>query len=272
MRAGDYLGEMRSLRYRQFLVATSASTLAGAVIALVGAASVNAVVTVLGLLLVVGTAIGVGLAIITVLHRQMPNLEHLAWLREAVQRIARRLGEQPGSLEARLRHHMLRDSAALLTLHDLYPTPGEHVPLTSYSALPATALLLTELVREAPKGALIVELGGGATTVWMALAAQRRGGDVSIVSLDHSAELHRCHASRAAAKWRRRPRRPARRGDGADPDQPRRPGVVSQPRRGRICATSPLLFVDGPPKHRAVGSIPRSSSTSVHGSHRAGWS
>jgi predicted O-methyltransferase YrrM len=101
----------------------------------------------------------------------------------------RRVGRDAGSLEARLRHHVIRDVSALLTLHDLYPTPGEHVPLTSWSAFPATALMLAKHVRELPPNSLVLELGSGATTLWMALASQRRGGDVRIVSLEASADF-----------------------------------------------------------------------------------
>jgi len=115
--------------------------------------------------------------------------KELANLKSAVASVQRTLGVAPSSLEARLRHHVIRDTSALLTLHDLYPTPGEHVPLTSWSALPATALMLTEHVRELPAGSTVLELGSGATTVWMALASRKRGGDVRIVSLEASADF-----------------------------------------------------------------------------------
>lgn len=118
-----------------------------------------------------------------------PRADDLKQIRDEARTIARRVGTTPGSLEARLRHHVIRDTSALLTLHDLYPTPGEHVPLTSWSAYPATALMLTEHVRELPSGSTVLELGSGATTVWMALASRRRGGDVHIVSLEGSADF-----------------------------------------------------------------------------------
>lgn len=118
-----------------------------------------------------------------------PRADDLKQIRDEVRTVARRVGTTPGSLEARLRHHVIRDTSALLTLHDLYPTPGEHVPLTSWSAYPATALMLTEHVRELPSGSTVLELGSGATTVWMALASRRRGGDVHIVSLEGSADF-----------------------------------------------------------------------------------
>lgn len=94
----------------------------------------------------------------------------------------------PGGLRSTLRQEVLRDTAALLTLHDMLPVSAEHVPLTSYSALPDTALLLVQQVRELPPGSTVVEVGCGATTLWLALAAQHRGGDIRIVSLEGSAE------------------------------------------------------------------------------------
>jgi len=110
-------------------------------------------------------------------------------VKNVLRTVERQLGSGPSSLEARLRHDVIRDTSALLTLHDLYPTPGEHVPLTSWSAYPATALMLTEHVRELPADSTVLELGSGATTVWMALASRRRGGDVHIVSLEGSADF-----------------------------------------------------------------------------------
>ncbi len=110
-------------------------------------------------------------------------------VKSVLRTVERQLGSGPSSLEARLRHDVIRDTSALLTLHDLYPAPGEHVPLTSWSALPATALMLTEHVRELPADTTVLELGSGATTVWMALASRRREGDVRIVSLEASADF-----------------------------------------------------------------------------------
>jgi len=49
--------------------------------------------------------------------------------------------------------------------------------------------MLTEHVRELPSDSTVLELGSGATTVWMALASRRRGGDVRIVSLEASADF-----------------------------------------------------------------------------------
>jgi len=121
-------------------------------------------------------------------RQESPEALELKQVRDILRTIDRRVGSAPGSLESRLRHHVIRDTSALLTLHDLYPTPGEHVPLTSWSALPATALMLTEHVRELPAGSTVLELGSGATTVWMALASHRRGGDVRIVSLEASVD------------------------------------------------------------------------------------
>ncbi|MBU1250006.1 MAG: class I SAM-dependent methyltransferase [Actinobacteria bacterium] len=119
----------------------------------------------------------------------------VAELRSAIREVRRQVSEVqgtlrpgPGGLRSALRHEVLRDTAALLTLHDMLPVTAEHVPLTSYSALPDTALMLAQQVRELPSGSTVVEVGCGATTLWLALAVQQRGGDVRIVSLEGSAD------------------------------------------------------------------------------------
>lgn len=87
------------------------------------------------------------------------------------------------------RHDTIRDLAALHTLHDMVDVAGEHVPLTSWAALPATVLALVQQVRDLPPAAVVVELGSGASTVWMALEAKRRGDGIRIISFDHDADF-----------------------------------------------------------------------------------
>ena len=167
----------------------------GAALAVGGAVAEYWVVVVAGLALGMLAMSGALAVLLTWVQSQTrvldssPRREDLKQIRDELRSITRRVGTAPGSLEARLRHHVIRDTSALLTLHDLYPTPGEHVPLTSWSAYPATALMLTEHVRELPADSTVLELGSGATTVWMALASRRRGGDVRIVSLEASADF-----------------------------------------------------------------------------------
>lgn len=98
------------------------------------------------------------------------------------------LGRGPGSLSAKRRHDTIRDTAALLTLYTVSPPDAGAMPLTDYSALPDTAVLLQDEIRRLAPGSVVVELGSGATTVWMALAAARAELPVRILSLDSSEE------------------------------------------------------------------------------------
>jgi hypothetical protein len=59
------------------------------------------------------------------------------------------------------------------------------VSLTGYAAAPDTLLHLTTLIDELPDGALVVEVGSGLSTIWMAAAARRSNRGVRIVSVDH---------------------------------------------------------------------------------------
>ena len=183
---------MSSRRFRQLLIVAVASLVAGALAAVLGAGLNLPLLATVGWLLV-AAVIAAFLAVIVLLQRRLitradatPNA--VAAARRDLAKVIRLLGSEPGSLQSRVRHDVLRDAQALRTLHDALPSAAEHVPLTTYSALPATAVLLTEYVRELPAGSTIVELGSGATTLWLALAGHRRGGDVRIVSLDTSAE------------------------------------------------------------------------------------
>lgn len=99
---------------------------------------------------------------------------------------ARALRGGPGGLRHQLRHEVSRDMAAHLALHVLVPLAGAPMPLTSYSALPRTVVELVQLVRELPREGLVVELGSGASTVWMALAAKQSNRGIRIISLEHS--------------------------------------------------------------------------------------
>lgn len=166
--------------------------MAGGIAVVLGIVNARPDWTTAGWLIMVAVLAGLLVVTIVLVVRLTSRLEaqrgSFELMRKDSARIERLLGSAPGSLQARLRHDVLRDAQALRVLHDALPSNGEHVPLTSYSALPATALMLTEYVRELPSGSTIVELGSGATTLWLALAARRRGDDVSIVSLDTSAD------------------------------------------------------------------------------------
>jgi len=105
-----------------------------------------------------------------------------------------RAGKQ--SLEQRTRRAVAHDVHALLELHTALPLGGESLPLTGYSADPGTLVRLTTLVEELPDGALILELGSGLSTVWMAAAARRENRGLRILSIDH--DLHWGEQTRAA--------------------------------------------------------------------------
>lgn len=173
----------------------SVATLAGVALLIWATATSDLSLALFGLALTLSAVVLASLATLSSIRRLIRvqdtalRSKDLANLKSAMASVQRTLGAAPGSLEARLRHHVIRDTSALLTLHDLYPAPGEHVPLTSWSAYPATALMLTEHVRELSADSTVLELGSGATTVWMALASRRRGGDVRIVSLEASADF-----------------------------------------------------------------------------------
>ncbi len=183
---------MRILGVRPLLAIAMISSILGGIAVVIGLVASRPEWVVLGSLLVAAVVVGLLLLSITLLRRVLTHLDaskgSMKLVRKDLARVHRLLGSAPGSLQARLRHDVLRDAQALRTLNDALPSDADHVPLTSYSALPATALLLTEYVRELPSGSTIVELGSGATTLWLALAARRRGDDVRIVSLDTSAE------------------------------------------------------------------------------------
>jgi predicted O-methyltransferase YrrM len=183
---------MSSGRLRQLLTLAVVGLLVGVTIVVLGLAEAHPLIQTAGWLILVGVLAFLLALVIVLLRRALAHLEALNGshgpVRKDLARVRTLLGSAPGSLQARLRHDVLRDAQALRVLHDALPSTGEHVPLTSYSALPATALMLTEYVRELPPGSTIVELGSGATTLWLALAVRRRGDDVRIVSLDTSAE------------------------------------------------------------------------------------
>lgn len=102
--------------------------------------------------------------------------------------ISRTLRAGPGGLRHQLRHEVSRDVAAHLALNAMAPTTGIPVPLTSYSALPWTVLQLVQEIINTSSDALVVELGSGTSTLWMAVAAKRASKSVRIISVDHSAE------------------------------------------------------------------------------------
>jgi len=94
-----------------------------------------------------------------------------------------RSGKQ--SVEQRTRRAVAHDVHALLTLHTGWPLDAESVSLSGYAAAPDTLVHLTTLIDELPDGALVVEVGSGLSTIWLAAAARRSNRRVRIVSVDH---------------------------------------------------------------------------------------
>lgn len=146
------------------------------------------------LALVVGIALLASLLLLALLlllrlRREVRGLTMALDRQQATTKELRKiLGRGPGSLSAKRRHDTIRDTAALLTLYTVSPPDAGAMPLTDYSALPDTAVLLQDEIRRLAPGATVVELGSGATTVWMALAAARAELPVRILSLDSSEE------------------------------------------------------------------------------------
>lgn len=166
---------------------------------------------------------------------------------DKVDEISRRLSSHPGGLRAQLRSDIVRDTAALFQLHGAIGLAHEHVPLTTYSALPSTVLLLAACARNLDKDDVIVELGSGTSTLWMAAALRRDQREARIVSVDHDAEW-------ANYTWRALEQNGLSRfvdlrvsplSERSDlPDKP----TWYSPEAFHGLANITMLFVDGPPR------------------------
>lgn len=133
-----------------------------------------------------GLLIALGAAGLAMVHR----------LRRSLQRVTRRLekiGEEHAAGLRTLRRELEHDAITLQraqmreleALQQLYAGFRPRAPMPStgrWAQNPTDLLELLHLV-ERRRPAVIVELGSGAATVWLAYAAQRYGGRV--VSLDH---------------------------------------------------------------------------------------
>lgn len=113
-------------------------------------------------------------------------------LAAATAKVMHRINERtasirPGkqSVEQRTRRAVAQDLHALLSLHAGLPLSRESLVISSYAAAPDAILHLTSLVAALPNNALVVELGSGLSTVWMAAAARREDRGIRIVSIDH---------------------------------------------------------------------------------------
>lgn len=100
------------------------------------------------------------------------------------------LRKQLSSLESRAtvaRHQQAAQLQALQNLYAIVPVRHRMPSLgAGWAVSPDLMLLLVSLVQE-HRPATIVELGSGASTVWIAMALQEHGVDSRIVSVDHDA-------------------------------------------------------------------------------------
>lgn len=99
--------------------------------------------------------------------------------------VVRRLGRTKSSLQQELRSAIVRDIGSLLTLHDLVELRSDPPAHGPWVADPETLAMLVAAVRALPDDAVIVEIGGGLSTVWLGLAARAEGRGIRLISLEH---------------------------------------------------------------------------------------
>lgn len=117
-------------------------------------------------------------------------------LRQAYTRSEQRLGHAATQTELRRLHTAglvaaeqdFRQVEALINLHALIPVRAALPPSRKWAASPDLLyFLVTTVLEREPR--LIVELGGGLSTLWLAYAVEKAGYDGRIVSLDHDADF-----------------------------------------------------------------------------------
>jgi predicted O-methyltransferase YrrM len=184
--------------------------------------------------------------------------------RAATAEVLRRLDTRLGGLRTQVKKDAINLQRAQMReiegLHQLFAgfTPRAPMPPSGQWALNPTDLLALLHLVQRRRPALVVELGSGTSTVWLAYALERIGG--RIVSLDHepayaqkTRDLLRAHGLDAIAEVRDAPLKPITVGDAdfnwydvnalADLD-----GID-------------LLLVDGPPG--SIGPLSRFPALSV---------
>jgi len=112
--------------------------------------------------------------------------------------VTRRLGRTKSSLQEELRRLIVKDVGSLLTLHDLVEVRSDPPAHGDWVADPETLGMLVAAVRTLPDDAVIAEIGGGLSTIWLGLAVRAEGRGIRVVSLDHD-ETYGA-ATRAAAR------------------------------------------------------------------------
>lgn len=111
-----------------------------------------------------------------------------------LERITQRLGYTATQTELRRLHSEallaaardFRQTEALLGLHSLFRVRAPLPPSRKWAASPDVLLHLASLVLDR-RPRLVVELGGGLSTVWLSYAMEKAGSGGRIISLDHDA-------------------------------------------------------------------------------------
>jgi predicted O-methyltransferase YrrM len=173
--------------------------LAAAVVAGVAATVASAVVP--------GSAFVTGALVATILLVGVGLLVGLARPPESSERESldaftrRRLGRGSSSLKEEVRRAVTRDVGSLLSLHQLVAIESDPPPHGDWVADPETLAALVAAVRTLPDGAVILEVGGGLSTIWLGLAARAQGRGITVVSLEHDEKY--ATATRAAVARQR---------------------------------------------------------------------
>jgi hypothetical protein len=119
------------------------------------------------------------------------TLDQQALSIRAIQDTLDQLPEALGRVRASLLQSASQDfrqTEALLSLHSLVRARAPLPQTRGWAASPDLLLFLVSLViSQRPR--LIVELGSGVSTLWLAYALEKAGGDGRIVSLDHDPEF-----------------------------------------------------------------------------------
>lgn len=144
----------------------------------------------------------------------------------------------------KLHPEMLTDIQAMHQLFERYSPQAALPPVAGWAVSPSGLLTLTDLIEQG-RTETIVECGSGASTLWMALALQKRGAG-RLISLEHQREyvertqqLLEDHKVTDWAEVRYAPLRPTETPRGELPWYTFDPATLEDP--------IDLLLVDGPP-------------------------
>ncbi|GAB3598301.1 hypothetical protein GCM10027446_28170 [Angustibacter peucedani] len=97
-----------------------------------------------------------------------------------------RAQEKKATRERFERRHDFAQVEAAMNLYTLYPPSARMPALRGWAMSPDLLLVVLELVRQR-RPRLVVELGAGSSTLWLAHVAERLGLDTRVVTLEHDA-------------------------------------------------------------------------------------